>query len=312
MKYFSHRKEFVFDVRVFTKSEVLEGFSKKKKIAILLVGEDMDADKVSELAGQVMILCSGRLVQEHERYAMVYKYQSAEEIMRDVLSCYMEERENERYTYISNKRECKFIGVFSPCGGKGTTTFSFGMGQILAEKQKVLYINMELFPGNYQELSNESNSGFSELIYYIKQKKSNFYIKLSTLIHHFHNMDYIMPPGHYNDLCQVQEEDVIVLLKELRENSDYEMIIFDIGFINEGIVTLLENCSQIYMPKSQYGIEKGKDERFFEFLREEEKEDIINKIETIEIPFDKNLDKGIDVLEQSCTGTIGAFIHNLL
>lgn len=313
MKYLSHKKEFVFDVRVFTKPEVLEGVSKKQKIAILLVGEDMDVGQVEALAGQVMILCSGRLVQEYENYDMIYKYQSVEELIKEILEHYMlKEEQKNQYTYMPGKKMCQFISVFSPCGGKGVTTFSFGLGQILSKKQKVLYINLELFPSNFPVLSKECSSGLSELIYYIKQKKSNFYIKLATLIHHFHNLDYILPTGHYSDLYQIEKEDMVTLLSELRQRSDYEIVIFDIGYINEAIITLLENCNKIYIPKSQCGIEKEKENKFFEFLKSIEKENIMGTVATIDIPFDENLDKGIDILELSCEGVLGAFLNSLV
>lgn len=313
MEYLNHKKDFIFQTRIFTKSEVLEAFCKKQTVDILLVNEEEEITQFVSFAKKIIILCSGRLVQEKESYDMIYKFQSAEEMMRELLSYYIqEESDMAGYQYLANKKLCSFIGIFSPSGGTRKTTFAFALGQALGVTKKVLYINLELFPGNYKELSYGAASSISELIYYIKQRKPNFYMKLSSLIRKFHNLDYILPPNHYSDLYELEEGDVLILLKQLQENSEYETIIFDIGFISEAMITLMGKCSQIYMPKCRQGIEISKEERFLNYLEAEDKAVILEKIDRVEVPFDEDIDKGIITLEQSPTGVMGQFIHNFI
>lgn len=313
MNYWNQRNEIGMEAQIFTKKEALEQIMDSIGVEILLAREDTDVSAFSGKAVHIILLSEGRCVKEKEEYPVLYQFQSAEYLLREILSIYAEHQGNtERYYYSRINRKIEKVGIFSPNGGSKKTTFALALGQALGENKKVLYINLELFPGIYQRFSRENTSGFSELIYYIKQKRSNFTIKLQSLVQRIGTIDYILPPGHYTDLNELEEEDIYYLLEELEKGTTYDVVIFDVGFINEAGLILLELCDRVYMPSFPHSFAKEKEELLFSLLKAEGREVLCEKIQRICVPFDSEIDRGEFHIEHLCMGVLGAFVSQLL
>ena len=108
-------------------------------VEILLA--DIDAvDLVRDLpARQIFTLTDGEFV-EVEEFPNIYKYQSADGILREVMACYQIE-DNREFTPVG--KPSSLIGVYSPVNRCLKTSFCLSMGQILSKERKVLYLNLE-------------------------------------------------------------------------------------------------------------------------------------------------------------------------
>lgn len=313
MDFLNRKQEFILEARVFTKLESLEAFVQNNAIEILLASETFPTGQIEQYARHTILLCEGKLVKEEERYPVIYKFQSAENIMRELLAFYVANSNHEtRYRYVVTTSPCEMIGVFSPCGGCRQTTFALALGQALGERKRVLYINLELCPGIYYHYSEEFIPGFSELIYFLKQKRVDFSVKLQSIAQHIGSLDYIVPPSHYNDLYELEIEDIYVLVDELQNNTTYEAIIFDIGFQSEAAMVLLELCHKIYMPTSSHIFHKNKEKMWLELLEIEGREKLYEKLQTVIIPYDSQIDCGDFQIEHLCMGELGRYIYSLI
>lgn len=95
------------------------------------------------------------------------KYQSVEAVVRKVLELAAQKGLLPPAARVGNRQEMKLIGIYSPVGRCLQTTFSFTLGQLLARKHRVLYLNFECFSGLGKMLRQEFQADLSDLIYFL-------------------------------------------------------------------------------------------------------------------------------------------------
>ena len=71
----------------------------------------------------------------------VYKRQSTDSIMREVMACYCAKPVEPALTVIGNAGS--IIGIYSPVNRCLKTSFALTMGQLMARDRKTLYVNLE-------------------------------------------------------------------------------------------------------------------------------------------------------------------------
>ncbi len=288
MDFLNEKEEFLLEAIIFSKKESLQKYLQEHKVDILLMGEFMERTNLKqENIKYKLVLCEGILVREEETESVIYKYQAAECIMREILAFYVsKETTTAAYRYLPQYQKCEIVSVYSPAGGCGKTTTALAMAQVFGKSKKVLYLNLENFPGVISKMQLEEISGFSELVYYLKQRKSNLAMKLQTLVRKEGNIDLLQPAGHYNDLYALDAQDVQLFIEELYSATAYDVVIFDIGFMSDAIMELLEASQIIYIPFLKSKSLEQKEERFFEFLRREERGYIQEKCKKLQLPAD--------------------------
>lgn len=291
VEYLCKKSHQMIETRLFTSLEVLKGCANANEIDVLLAGEEV----LEEIRGlevkipQIMILSEGKKVSEHSEYFLLFKYQSAQDIVKEVLS---QIAENERIHYsqeMLSKKAAKVIGVYTPYGGTGVTEYAFAMARELARQNKTLYVNLEVFHGldflapAAKEGEACVSRGMSEVIFYVKQRKEKLALKLESLTFSVERLDVISAVEDYRDLYYMNQEDVEYLLEVLLSQTDYEQIVFDIGYLGEASLYLMSQCKKLYMPKAVTDIQKSKERSFQRLLLRENCEQLVHIIQKIEI-----------------------------
>lgn len=289
--YLCRKSHSVMETRLFTSLEMLKKAAESRGIDVLLAGEEVagEIQGLREKIPKIMLLSEGSQVSEQSEYYLLFKYQSAQNIVKEILE---QIAEDDRICYTQHSvlgRTADFIGVYAPFGGAGVTKYALSMAQGLAKHYKTLYVSMELFQG--LELSPERKKGqgqvqfrgMSEVIFYLKQRKDKLALKLETLIVSVDGMDYIPAVEDYRDLYEMNCEDISLLLKVLLQQTGYEKTVFDIGYMGDAAIYLMEQCSQLYMPKSVTQSQKLKEQAFFRFLQREKHQKIAESFLRVEV-----------------------------
>lgn len=270
----------MLETRLFTNLDMIMECADKGRIDVLLAGEEV-AEEIRCLKGrilQIMLLSEENQVCERSEYYLIFKYQSAQNIVKEVLSQIAEDDNiccAQKHTL---KRAVELVGVYAPYGGCGVTEYALSMAEGLARHYKTLYVNMELFQGLDFLIEEGSvkpedfQRGMSEVIFYLKQRKEKLALKLETIIVSLGEADYILGVEDYRDLYSLSCEDIRRFLKVLFQYTEYERIVFDIGYLGDSALYLMEQCSQLYMPQALTKTQKSKEDSFFRFLRREEYE----------------------------------------
>ena len=63
------------------------------------------------------------------------------------------------------------LGVYSPVGRCLKTSFALTMGKLLAQEERVLYLNLEEFSGLSVLMKEEYKSDLSDLLYFLQRWK---------------------------------------------------------------------------------------------------------------------------------------------
>ena len=67
---------------------------------------------------------------------------------------------------MSGRGLAKVLGVYSPVGRCLKTSFALTMGKLLAQEERVLYLNLEEFSGLSVLMKEEYKSDLSDLLYF--------------------------------------------------------------------------------------------------------------------------------------------------
>lgn len=276
--YFTQKKEWIFQVYVCSSPERVVALKKEIRIDLLLISEEYEKNIQKLTAEKICILTTGIGMEMNREHPVVYKYQSAEKILAQLI----EECEEwfDFGTVICKQAkdiEKKIIGVFSPIHRIGKTTYALSLGEKLAESENVLYLNLELFGGAGGHFE-KSRQTMTDVIYYSRQEKGNLGTFLSSVICHRGNLDYVAPVSVSEDIKEIKSTEWISLTEKILQQSIYETLILDIDESVSGLYQILEACTEIHMPVLEDSYAKAKLCQFEQEVRRLGKEHIVKKI----------------------------------
>lgn len=159
------------------------------------------------------------------------------------------------------------IGVYSPIHRIGKTEFALCLGEKIAEKVPVLYINMEGYSGNDFYFQNGKNQDLGDLLYYLKQERVDYGLKTSLMTGQYEKLDYIMPIANEKDLREVTKEEWLTFLDTIMEQCIYQTVILDLGDCILGLYEILKRCDRVYTPFIQDEISMAKMRQYEENLK---------------------------------------------
>lgn len=310
MEYVNLKKSHLFRVRICTEKEKLEKLFSEEEIEILLISAEWYESCKDLIQNEcVIFLSEGSLPVSLRMYPAVYKYQSVENILREIMYYYSEQKDEAEYL-TGIHRDNRVIGVYSPIGGIGKTTFALTLGQVLAENQNVLYLNMEECSG-FKEFMGGSHWNLSDLVYFLRQNKTSFLYRLNSMVQKLDRMDYIPPCEFYTDFRQITVEEWQQLLHLIRTQSSYDFVILDMGHILGHEANLLRQCDGIYVPVRQDIISQSKINQWMSGIQILDNVDVLEKIQKLELPADDMVcgrREDFSVLPKKLAG----FVRNLL
>ena len=238
-------KKIDFPVYVCSLAEQIEEIANELPIEILLLEEKFSGKVQENIAKRVIYLTREREnVEEKQR---IYKYQSADNILSDLLNIYAGEEDRDILRQ-SRYKECSIIGVYSPVHRVGKTTFAIALGKELAKEERTLYLNLEEYSGWEDRMMMKSSRTIADLLYYTRQENSRISTKVSVMTEKIGQLEYIAPMKISEDLKAVTYEEWQELFDQLLHLRLYRKIIIDFGECVQGLWKLLEMCRRIYMP----------------------------------------------------------------
>lgn len=306
--YFQEKLGRSFEICSFHTKEALLSFAEKKKKEIdvylgskCIYGEEWKRLQIK----QAIYFAEGEQVEEPDE-KVIYKYQSAEHIMKEFLqTCCLSQRIYR--TGILN--DTKILGVYSPLGRCGKTTFALVLGQQLAQHYKVVYVNLEEWSG-FQRIIGEYNGlDISDLIYYIKQGKAELATYINGMLVEINCLRIIPPVKLAPDIQELGEE-VNSLLQEIIKSDTYDVMIVDFGRQIKSMLSALVNLEKLYIPVLEDSVSQAKLQEFFQFLRTSEYAEMEKKIKQCKLSFTEQME--CESIEGLYYGSVGTYVAELL
>lgn len=312
MEYISAKPGIPFKTVVFTDKQGLLQYVKENGIEVLLVSDTaMEEEIAAQNIGKIILLSPGKILPKYIDYDSVFKYQSGEIIMKKVLEYYVDVHKDYGMVPMS-KDETEIIGVYSPVGRIGKTTFALILGQVLSSENSVIYIYMEEFSA-FDKIFGQSYSGdLSDLMYFFKQNPEVISIKLQAIVNNIHGLDYVPPLLFCEDLRNLETGEWIKLIEKIVATGTYDKIILDLSSMVRNIFELLDICDVIYMPINDEKISLMKVAAFEECILKNEKVHLLDRTIKIKLPQTVRQTCDEDYLEKQLWGELGNFVRKII
>ncbi|QHQ60250.1 hypothetical protein Ana3638_05200 [Anaerocolumna sedimenticola] len=283
MDYLKRNQKKLTQIRVFTNLQSLKEYMGENSIPILVINESLPLDEINmDNIKNICILSEENTVSNHHNYPVIYKYQSAEIIMKELFS-YFPEQLHQSNIKNSYGGKTKIISIFSMQADVMRQAFAFSLAEQYASVKKTLYINLDTYPALSELLGYKPDKGLSELIYFLKQNPSNLSNKIRGIITKRKNLDYIEGVSFGPDLFELTPEDIVLWLGELQLNADYDVILFDVGCYFHTVLELFRNSSQVLVFLEENGWDEVRYNVFKNQLSWSGYTDVLEKIKKVPV-----------------------------
>ncbi|MEG0806146.1 MAG: hypothetical protein RSI06_07000 [Lachnospiraceae bacterium] len=210
---------------------------------IVLLGEEFseyesDADRIIYLTEEETGLTDS-----------VFKYQSAEEIVRKVYG-----RQPIRKN--SNPEGLKILIFYTPGGNRRQTAAALKLSEELGAEGEVLYLNFAQCSGLSEILGESFHADLGDVILDLRQTERE---NIRSYIYRKGKTEYIPPFLNPYCLPEITKEDGEALLAFIREETMYRYLIMDIEVLFTGMLGFWKECYQSYQIEEEEdgGIERG-------------------------------------------------------
>lgn len=301
--YLNLKEGFPFQVRYFTTIGKLMHFMKQQSVEVVLVCAKYEKELTDmQVIPMVIALSEKNNIEKGGAQKAVCKYQSCEVLMKEVLQILA--REYKEGSHILRSVPLKIIGLYSPVKRTLQTTFGLTMGQLLAKKGKVLYINMEGFSGLNNMLRRNFQRDLSDLLFYMQNGKQGLAYILGSMVESVNGMDILPPMLCQMDLISIEAKEWLKLFCEIESYSEYEYLILDLSDSIQGLFEILRQCFVIYTMIESDGFAMAKIDQYEQMIAQCHYEDILNKTHKCELPKFSYLPEQLDRLTVSELATV--------
>lgn len=274
MQALGSRKELGLQFHIFQEWDRLLEFSTQRAIHILLAGEEYPPDLRQQVPAEkrfILTKGSGKDLLMGEKG--IYKYQSSDAILKDIL----EEAMDSEDIVIKggNRGEGRLVGIYSPVHRIGKTRFALELGKELARTGPVLYLNLEEYSGGSHYFPDDTGHNLSDLLYYARQEENNIGLRLSAMAGRTGEVDYILPMPVIQDLRAVREEEWLKLFAKIFKNSIYKSVLLDLGDGVNGLYQILRQCHTVYTLYGDDAVSLAKLRQYAENLHQTGFEDVL-------------------------------------
>lgn len=297
-EYLNIRKAIPFEVMAFDSPEKFVRYARKHPVEVLLIAGDFLTKEIKDLSISQIYILGEETIASREEYPCIYKYQSAESIMKAIMGEYA--KTGKMADCLKNEnREVQIVGVYTPVGRCLQTSFAIVMGQLLAKKKRTLYINFEPFSGFSRLLQKDFDNDLIDLMYFLNGGRDKFVYKIGSMTETIGNLDFIPPAKSFLDLAEIGGPDWEVLIHEIIRGTDYEIIILDLSDNIRGLFDILKQCHKIYTIVKSDGIAMAKIDQYEKLLEFTENAGILSKTNKQELPIFKEIGVSMENLPYS-------------
>lgn len=282
---FNSRHVLPFMVQAFSDIEAYIGCAQLNQVELLIVDESMYEEARGIPAGQIIRLCEQPMLMEGGADVCIVKFQSSDNIIRDVLSVYRGQLIPLPAAGVKDK--AKLVSVYSPNGYCGKTTLALSLAHIKGRDRKVLYLNFEEFSA----LCGRGEKGnLSDALYYygIATRGS---AKLMSVVSRGNGYDYIAPAACAEDIADSDTDTIAAFVEELIRQGGYELVVIDVGSLVKEPWKLLEQADMILMPMPDSAHRKCRQKEFEKFMYTSGREAVMERVRMVDIVQDDTLFK---------------------
>ncbi|NMA66312.1 MAG: hypothetical protein GX957_08760 [Clostridiaceae bacterium] len=189
-----------------------------------------------------------------QEYNVINKYISAEKLIKEIISVIADKLELNSY---KDKNDLGTVYLVLYADG---SDFYNPLAQSIAcikaiNGSSTFYLNLDELSHTDSYFTGSNEKGLSEMLYYIKTKKSNLILKSETCTSKDINFGLDFMKGHKNpdDIRNMTPDECILLIETIKERSCYENIIVSRAFTpDKTLSVLIKLAGKIYITSSNF------------------------------------------------------------
>ena len=281
-----------YQAMAFSSEDALAGCTGRYDIEFILSDREINPEKVDTKG---IPLCLRLVENDGSGENEVYRFQSAEHILQDVvshLSGFSRSFQTEEGTTL--------IAVYSPATKCFKTTLSLALAVAGGEKGRTLWIGFEQFAGLSGVLP-ATRGGLSEALYYYHVGGENAYGKIAGCMDSAYGFDYLAPVECADDIADIGTGDMLKFIDMVGRQGAYSYIIADAGCVFNRPWELLEASAKIIMPQPLDYMGKRKEEDFEKYMHMSGRSKIVNGTVKAEVPYNQSI-AGYEIQPSHFTG----------
>ncbi len=310
--YLNGKKTTPFEVQAFTNIESLQAYARENPIEVLLISTRAMCNEIRDLPiSRIIMLSEGEALPELEEYPSVYKFQSSDQLLSEVLEYYAQIHP-QPYIFGKAAHKTRIYGIYSPIGRARKTSFALTLGEVLSENNQVLYLNFEEFSGFEELFDMKYRTDISDLIYFFRQKEGGFIYKLNSVVQTFHELHYIPPTLSPADIRDVSGKEWMDFLNEICTYGEYDILLLDLSEQVDELFQILRGCDRVYIPVQEDMLSQAKLSQYEKLIRMLDMEDLMEKTHKLKLPVQPLLRENGDIVQQLLWGEMGNFVRKML
>lgn len=310
-EYVLERGRLPYTLHLFTEVEKLQNLVEREEIAILLIAESalklIKEEYVKQKVQQLFVLQENDK-QDREDLCYISKYQSPDQILQRIfisaegLADWTEQKGTTAW-------EVKLIGMYSPIKRCLQTSFALTLGQMLAKKHKVLYLNFEYYSGLGQLLRRDFSADMMDVMYYFQCAKEKLAMRLPSILQNINGLDYIPSIQSPLALREVNGRQWAELCRDIAGMGQYEYIILDLDDGMDGLFDLLRQCYKIYTITKEDSFAEAKLSHYEQILKLNELEEIAEKTVKCRFPMFQKLPEDLELMTH---GELAEYVRSII
>ena len=307
VEYLREEAAFPCEIRLYTGAEKLLEDPDALRAALVVIAQSQYTPEVmkAEFADILMLNESEVLVEGPEN---VSKYQSITNIAMYIRTKCMS-GEEPVVPSLRHGRPMVRIGIYTPVTRCLQTTFSMTLGQILAYRHKVLYMNFEAYSGLEKMLAREFRGSVSDLIYYNECAREKLAGQLDMMTEEVGGLHFLPPMKSFIELRSIRKEQWSSLLRMIEKVTEYEYLIMDLTEHTDGLLDILRTCDRVYTIVREDTFSRARYFQYEDLLRRMNYEDIRMRTQYWKLPVFREIPAGIEDLTR---GELAAYIREQL
>ena len=301
-------KDLPWELHTYTSVEELLLREQHQSLSMLVVAESAYTEEIKKLQPGRLVVLNESGVLHWKELQYVDKYQQAEEVLKYLLSVYMEIADVQ-FPRLRKNSKAVFIGNYSPVRRSMQTSFALTMSQLLAQEHRALYLNFEHYAGITELLPDVQTFDLADLLYFLNAEKDKFYLRMQSMLHHKGKLDYIPPMKSGQNLLTVTSAEWQGLLQKIEDTGEYEYVILDLTESMQGLFDILKLCKHIFTMTCEDRISRSKLLQYEQILSLYEYEDVLGKTKHLNLSHIRRLP---EELEQYTKGDLADMVKELL
>lgn len=242
-----------------TCKEELERLLREKEVQLLVMAEAFAEESMPVWPRDKTVILNESGLVRWADIKNIDKYREAELVRRELLQL-ISSLQIGAYPVLDKSKKAGCVAFYSPIRRCLQTSMAIAYSQLLADHERVLYLNFEYYSTLQANEMWENEADLTTLLYYADCGDSEFEQKLRAMRRCLGNWDYIMPIKNGENLVNAEADDWLRLVEKCRCLQEYDTIVLDISDAMQGVYGLLKQCDRVYtiVKSDRLGQEKMK------------------------------------------------------